>query len=433
MADWNYYAAFYQTIGSPKYDLKTKGVGATVEELILWITGLKEFKATRKKADDAGMTDAQIDNAIAKLCTISLATTREGINAKLATYSNANVKSFLADILQNPCNTYNLNFGTSTGQTVNYPAGMEDYYVGLKSSNSFPTLKYEITITNTVEQPVSFTAGKIRFQQDYKIKSIPSKPSEDRTETYDETLHPFEPMKIIVANDYATLGLTKGTEVVLPSYMVMLLKNNIRRYNNQMVTRNISNALVMIGGIAAIPATAGGSIVAATSVIAASVSAVDIGVSVYRSNITVAEYNANKEYYDAWDGFYHTTTLANAVVSLPGTINTLRSVNIADKWQKLINIRKNSLKWNTLSSNGKALFQTLITEIGNRLGVVLTVGGIAFIQKTLSISTASAQEIAFLGAIAFVREIPLLAPISNTLTKTLLKTSSNAFKTDING
>ena len=84
-----------------------------------------------------------------------------------------------------------------------------------------------------------------------------------------------------------------------------------------------------------------------------------------------------------------------------------------------------------MSSNGKALFQTLITEIGNRLGVVLTVGGIAFIQKTLSISTASAQEIAFLGAIAFVREIPLLAPISNTLTKTLLKTSSNAFKTDI--
>ncbi len=98
MADYPYYAAFYQTIGSPKYRLKIGPTG-TVEELILWIIGLKEFKATRDLATIAGMPDADIDDAIDELCSIPSLNTRIWQNNQLSVYTPAQVRSFLEHVL----------------------------------------------------------------------------------------------------------------------------------------------------------------------------------------------------------------------------------------------------------------------------------------------------------------------------------------------
>jgi hypothetical protein len=58
-----------------------------------------EFNPLRPKALAAGMSASNIDAALAKLCTIPNADTRQAINTELTSYTNAEVRAFFEDLL----------------------------------------------------------------------------------------------------------------------------------------------------------------------------------------------------------------------------------------------------------------------------------------------------------------------------------------------
>jgi hypothetical protein len=61
--------------------------------------GCDNFASLRPKALAAGMSASNIDAAIAKLCTIPNASTRQAINTELTSYTNAEVRAFFEDLL----------------------------------------------------------------------------------------------------------------------------------------------------------------------------------------------------------------------------------------------------------------------------------------------------------------------------------------------
>ncbi len=99
-----YYYPLSMKIGSTEYN---DAIGGTIEGFKAFLSSLvapcQNFNAIILKAHNAGMPQIQVDNAIAKLCTITPASTRISINTKLgsSSYTNAEVRAFLVDVLGN--------------------------------------------------------------------------------------------------------------------------------------------------------------------------------------------------------------------------------------------------------------------------------------------------------------------------------------------
>ncbi len=127
-----------------------------------------EFNALRPKALAAGMPANDIDAAIAKLCAIPTANTRQEISAELTSqnYSNAEVKAFLSDIIVNTqdnrhiAKNINANFGIEELRAWKklHPSGFEIDFEYIRTLSYVP--EYSVVVNGVNARNVSINSNK---------------------------------------------------------------------------------------------------------------------------------------------------------------------------------------------------------------------------------------------------------------------------------
>ncbi len=216
-------------------------------------------------------------------------------------------------------------FGNSS---YTYYPGKSDYVLGLDNEETYNILPDREYFTGlySVNSKIDFKdEGRVYFRQNYWIRNTstmiydPAKPPKRTAPvSYEENYDPFEPVTILVAQNYAEDGLSTGDRLVVPAYMAMVYDIDIDRTEDSRNLRTAANVVTIAAALAAAPETGGSSlamITAVTTEISAVVATADLAIQSRKNSLSPAEYAANKEFYEAWDQVKTVTDYANLGVA----------------------------------------------------------------------------------------------------------------------
>jgi|GEM_PF-2491374 len=193
---------------------------------------------------------------------------------------------------------------------VPYYPGESDYVIGMKRDEIYVlgnNYEYE---TNGVSEPgdINFNDdGRIYFKQNYTLSDVRpiyyqegKRPDRTSKIYYDENYNPFEPVTMLVADNYHEDGLNAGDRFIIPAYMAMVYDNDVRRTNTARTVRTAANVITITAAVLAAPET-GGSSLAIINAVAGVVAVADLAIQKERGSLTVEDYAQNKDFYEAWD------------------------------------------------------------------------------------------------------------------------------------
>jgi hypothetical protein len=247
-------------------------------------------------------------------------------------------------------------------QFFDYPAGSNDYYLGMKNSENYriPNSNYSLSVTPYGEpSDVTFQSdGLIRFKQNYYIEDVSpivyatgsTPPVRKNWVDYDETLNPFEPLNVIVADNYGELDFTQGDGYTIPAYMAMVYNRSMKRSDRDHRLRLVGDGIMI--GVAALlaPETGGGSLAAVTNFVTrvgGITASLDMAIETERHSLTPQQLTNNKDFYTAWDEFKTTVDYANIGVGVAnvtaGLYAKFSTFNAIKNWNKFTSVCRNNL------------------------------------------------------------------------------------------
>ncbi|GHV38839.1 hypothetical protein FACS1894179_02840 [Bacteroidia bacterium] len=201
-----------------------------------------------------------------------------------------------------------------------YPAGAKATFLGV-NEKEYEYNRYNIKLcTNThVSGSGKWEKDKVQVNVCYTWSYIENVISSGSiipvyTEQYSRLMNPFEPMDLTVIGNYAEIGYNNGESFTTTAFMAMLLVNEFSDANKNRALRGFFNDVAIAAAIIAVPATGGGSLTAIAadiSVAAGGVALTDNTLQNIKNNYSVEEYEANKEFYDAWNNFHTGVMLAD--------------------------------------------------------------------------------------------------------------------------
>jgi hypothetical protein len=222
-------------------------------------------------------------------------------------------------------------FGISS--TPYFP-GESDYVIGLKGGEVYSIGNNREYSTMGISQPgeVEFNDnGKISFKQNYILADVSpivyetGKAPDRRTNIYyDESYDPFEPITMLVGDNYHEDGLDAGDRFILPAYMAMVYDNDVRRTSTGRTVRKVGNVVTIGVAILSAPETGGTSLAMISLTVtrvAAAVATADMFIQGEKSKLTTEQYAEHKDFYEAWDKIKTVTDYASLSV---GAANGLK-------------------------------------------------------------------------------------------------------------
>lgn len=164
---------------------------------------------------------------------------------------------------------------------------------------------------------IYYQGGKVHVVQHYTLKDATlsiamqgySDPAEEFYIHYE--LSPYENVSVHFLENFATeLGFDEGENIVVPAFYLLLLKESVDHANWHSNFRVITDAIEIVGGIAAFaaaPLTGGGTL----ALLGAYVAATDIAVEQNRFGASTDELAA----FEDWDRLYASATLLTGAAS----------------------------------------------------------------------------------------------------------------------
>ncbi|KAA2242739.1 hypothetical protein F0L74_09435 [Chitinophaga agrisoli] len=216
-------------------------------------------------------------------------------------------------------------FGNAT--YLYYP-GLTPYLLGLDNNETYNISRYTTYYTGPepVNADIEFEdAGRVYFTENYGVRndSLMLRNADERSEPnvkvwYEEKYDPFEPVTILIAQNYAEDGFTAGKRFLVPAYMAMVYNNDIHRTEISRFVTTAGNVVTLATALLAAPETGGSSlamITAITGKVSAVVAAADLFIQAEKNSLSPAEYAANQQYYQAWDQVKAVTAYASIAVA----------------------------------------------------------------------------------------------------------------------
>lgn len=201
-----------------------------------------------------------------------------------------------------------------------YPAGAKVTFLGVNEKEYKYNGHYIKLCTNThVSGSGKWEKSKARFDVCYTWSYVDNVVSSGSilpvyTAQYSRLMNPFEPMDLTVIGNYAEIGYNNGESFTTTAFMAMLLVNEFSNANKNRALRGFFNDVAIAGAVIAAPATGGGSLTAVAadiSIAAGSVALTDNMLEKLKQTLSVEEYAANKEFYDAWNDVHTGVMLAD--------------------------------------------------------------------------------------------------------------------------
>jgi hypothetical protein len=278
-------------------------------------------------------------------------------------------------------------------KAVKYFPGSEPYYIGIRSDNPLTSGHYTINGYSR-NFDVEFRNDSIYFRQSYYYSdnsaNVTAYGSDNPNATLEisteYTLSPFEPINVIIGKNYGDLNLTAGELHTSTAFLAMLLYKDVKDDIVKTEIRKVADGIAIGAGVLATIPSGGSSLEAAVSIVAmvnGLASVYDIVQLNARDNLTPAEYNENREFYEAWDNFKVVLDVSDlAVGGVLGIKAIANSPIVIRYWDNLV-------YWGTKQSgklSGKALDLWNILKTGGNLFDINTV-------KSLSAVTPNGKNL----------------------------------------
>jgi hypothetical protein len=169
------------------------------------------------------------------------------------------------------------------------------------------------------------------------------------TVQYNQSFHPFEPVKLILGNNYSFLDLgsnyAPNKEMVVPAILAALYIQKIRSNATQHNLRQVGNVAAITAAIAAAPLTGGGSLAAWTAnvaVVGGITATADINIQNLKQQlITANTYNQYQTYFEGWDYFYNTVAVGEGILGGIQLSILAKNINYTKAWNGFNNRIKN--------------------------------------------------------------------------------------------
>jgi len=241
-----------------------------------------------------------------------------------------------------PVTTEDVLFGDITGfSAVKIPVGEKPYLLGLENENSYAlpgNLTVRVNQYHTTGSEELTGSGKITFKQSYLTQdpttyiSAPGQAPERRATLaeYEAALEPFEPVRIYFVRNYNELGFEANKPYVVPAIWALWASKAI---DKQIREENIHTAVNVLALATALE-SGGQSLTLRTFItrLAGVAATVDVSVQEAKKNLSLAEFQNQQPYFEAWDEFYTGVMIADGVINLAAAVNYKA---IAGKWSKL--------------------------------------------------------------------------------------------------
>lgn len=275
------------------------------------------------------------------------------VNA-LSTLVEKNFTSLKVPITTETLTSFNSVEGVSK---VEVPVGLKYlYYLGLENNGIFKSTDRVIKMgpyAPTGEMDLS-TGGKISLKETYWVD--PQKtyvtcdgcpiPDDSYMVPIDLSVDPFEPIQVAFVKNYAEQGFTAFETYTMPAIWVLWAQKAVDKEELARSFRTAGNVIQMGAAVA----TLGESVTVSIFItrLAGAASAMDQIIKSERLKLKPQEYEQVKGYYEAWDKFYITTTLADGAVGL---------YQIGKNWEAFAALAKSG--GNSLKTGLKTAFNTI--------------------------------------------------------------------------
>lgn len=238
-----------------------------------------------------------------------------------------------------------------------YPvASVTPVCIGVKGdSNAFFYIQegengfqYRLYLNPQASNDVVFQDGKITFKQHFLGKlygeyltapgtNVPS----NQNFTNQLQVSPFEPVVLLASRNYKPLGIVKGHEYVIPTFLAAVYQQSLVDNASWDKVRSVGNYVAIGVAVIAVPFTEGRSLAAYTAVAAGIVAADEAGKSGRLKLGSSDAYDAKyKDFYQAWDDLYTETMVADGLANAPQLVRSLSSIRIALSAKKLFSAAK---------------------------------------------------------------------------------------------
>jgi len=208
---------------------------------------------------------------------------------------------------------------------------------------------YRLKLSEHSPHDIKFQNGRFIFKHIFQgelegahIYSTGTQLPYEHTFTTELSVSPFEPVVLLASRNYNELGIKKGDSYLVPAFMAAVYQQLLADNASWDKFRSVGNYAAITAAVIALPYTGGGSWVTYTTIAAGAVATVDEALKSGRLKIgSSKKYDETyKDFYQAWDGLYAATMLADAAVNLPQFARTIRQIDVISSAKKLYDVSK---------------------------------------------------------------------------------------------
>ncbi|WP_161964306.1 fibronectin type III domain-containing protein [Chitinophaga flava] len=249
---------------------------------------------------------------------------------------------------------------TSTDQMsgmgpVKYYPGEEEFLIGAKPVELYHVNKFFDYWTDYSGTTAEFNDnGKVVLAQEYTMRELPNTFLDKLLDEaprntivkveLNEAFNPLEPVTITAVRNFYENGFEIGKRHVVPAYMAMVYDTDVKRTLKSRAIREVLDFVAVATAVLAAPETGGGSLAAYSAFAiraAAVISSTDVLIQRSRNDLTPANYDKYKGFYERWD-----------------------MVKAASDYTSLMAAGANGLAWGASKLRGFQLFNRTIAEVG---------------------------------------------------------------------